>query len=73
MKLMTREAAPAKAASAKAPGPRLLEDLPWRFGYRMRRFVMHIWGPPDLGNSHDPLQRLAEERAARYAARAASV
>ena len=38
--------------------------------YRVRRFVMTIWGPPQLDDDHDPLVRLARQRAERYAARA---
>ena len=56
----------------RAPGPRGLEDLPWRMGYRVRRFLMHIWGPPQLDDARDPLKRLERERAQRYAGRHAT-
>lgn len=63
-------AAPAGATGAH---PRAFEDLPWRTGYRVRRFVMTIWGPPQLDDDHDPLVRLSRQRAERYAARARRV
>lgn len=52
------------------PQPRRFEDFPWRTGWKVRRFLFHIWGPPQLDEAHDPLRRLARERAERYAARA---
>lgn len=52
-----------------APGPRAFEDIPWRVGYRVRRFLFLIWGPPQLDDAHDPVKGLARERAERYAAR----
>jgi hypothetical protein len=64
-----RSPATATPGPATDPRPRGLEDLPWRAGYRLRRFVMTIWGPPQLDDAHDPLVRLSRERAARYAAR----
>lgn len=63
-------AAPAGAAGVAGARPRAFEDLPWRTGYRVRRFLMTIWGPPQLDDDHDPLVRLSRQRAERYAARA---
>lgn len=51
-------------------GPRTFEDLPWRAGYRVRRFLFHIMGPPQLSGDRNPHVRLAKEREARYAERA---
>lgn len=56
--------------AADGPQPRRFEDLPWRTGWKVRRFVMHIWGPSQLDEARDPLLRLARERTERYAARA---
>ena len=53
-----------------APQPRPFEDLPWRTGWKVRRFLMHIWGPAQLDSARDPLRLLARERTERYAARA---
>jgi hypothetical protein len=61
---------PSAPVAAVGPQPRAFEDLPWRTGYAVRRFVMTIWGPPQLDDAHDPLVRLSRERAERYAARA---
>lgn len=49
--------------------PRWFEDVPWRVGYRFKRFVFHIFGPPQLTGRNDPHVRLAAERAERYAGR----
>jgi hypothetical protein len=49
--------------------PRGLEDLPWRIGYRVRRGLFHIFGPPTLNERNDPHKKLERERAARYAGR----
>jgi hypothetical protein len=52
--------------------PRGFEDLPWRIGYRVRRGLFHIFGPPTLNTHNDPHKRLERERAARYAGRTAA-
>lgn len=49
--------------------PGRFEDLPWRAGYRVRRFAFHIFGPPQMSGRSDPHNRLAAEREARYADR----
>lgn len=49
--------------------PGRFEDIPWRVGYRLRRFAFHIFGPPQMSGRFDPHNRLAAERDARYAAR----
>jgi hypothetical protein len=54
----------------EAVGPKWFEDLPWRVGYRIRRFLFHIWGPPQLSDDRDPLKALARQRQARYSERA---
>jgi hypothetical protein len=50
--------------------PRRLEDLAWRIGYRVRRGLFHVFGPPTLNERNDPHKKLERERAARYAAKA---
>jgi hypothetical protein len=67
MKQATRPNRPVKVPTPKPS--HAYEDIPWRMGWRVRRFLMHIWGPPDLGDAHNPLGDLARERAARYAGR----
>ena len=52
------------------PQPRLFEDLPWRAGWRVRRFLLLIWGPSQLDEARDPVRQLVRERTERYAARA---
>ena len=52
--------------------PHGFEDLPWRIGYRVRRGLFHVLGPPQLSPHNDPHMRLARERAARYAGRTAA-
>jgi hypothetical protein len=49
--------------------PHGLEDLPWRIGYRVRRGLFHVFGPPTLNDRNNPHVWLAQERAARYAQR----
>ena len=49
--------------------PHGLEDLPWRIGYRVRRGVLHVFGPPTLNDKNNPHLKLERQRAARYAAR----
>ncbi len=41
-------------------------SLGYRIVYRLRRVVMSVYGPAELGDD-DPLVRLAEERAAKIA------
>ena len=50
--------------------PHGFEDLGWRIGYRIRRGLFHIFGPPTLNERNDPHKKLERERAARYAAKA---
>jgi hypothetical protein len=52
--------------------PHGLEDLPWRIGYRVRRGLFHLFGPPTMDDRNNPHVKLAKERAARYASRPAS-
>ncbi|MEW1955489.1 hypothetical protein [Terrabacter sp. NPDC080008] len=48
-------------------------SIGYRIGYRIRMFVLTIFGPAQLGESNDPKARLERERAARIArARAGS-
>jgi hypothetical protein len=54
------------------PQPRRFEDLPWRTGWRVRRFLMVIWGPSQLDEARDPVRQLVRERTERYAARRAA-
>jgi hypothetical protein len=58
-----------RTATAVRTEPHGLEDLPWRVGYRLRRGLLHVFGPPQLADNNDPHLRLARERAARYAGR----
>jgi hypothetical protein len=58
------------ATAVDGPRPRRFEDVPWRAGWRARRFLLHIWGPSQLDEARDPLKLLARERAERYGARA---
>lgn len=37
-------------------------SLGYRIVYRLRRIVMSIYGPAELGGDNDPLVRLKEER-----------
>jgi hypothetical protein len=50
-----------------ATEPHGFEDLGWRIGYRVRRGLFHIFGPPTLNERNDPHKKLERERAARYA------
>jgi hypothetical protein len=50
--------------------PHGFEDLGWRIGYRVRRGLFHVFGPPTLNERNDPHKKLERERAARYADRA---
>lgn len=45
----------------------------YRVRYRLRRLILQIYGPAQLGESQDPLAKLANERAAKVeAARSAA-
>jgi hypothetical protein len=52
--------------------PHGLQDLPWRIGYRVRRGLFHVFGPPTLDDRNNPHVWLEQERATRYAQRRAS-
>ncbi|HEX3826481.1 MAG TPA: hypothetical protein VHV82_04330 [Sporichthyaceae bacterium] len=49
--------------------PHGFEDLPWRIGYRVKRGLFHVFGPPTLNDRNNPHLMLERERAARYAHR----
>ena len=49
--------------------PRRFEDLPWRLGWRLRRALMAVYGPPQLSGDDDPVRALERERAEHRAAR----
>jgi hypothetical protein len=56
----------------RRPGaPRWYEDIPWRVGYRMRWLGYTFFGPAQLDDDVDPLQKLKRERQRRDAVRAA--
>ena len=43
-------------------------SLGYRIMYRIRRMVMQMYGPAQLGEGNDPLARLQRERASKVAA-----
>jgi hypothetical protein len=43
-------------------------SLAYRFGYRVRYTLLHVFGPAQLGGAADPHRRLERERAARVEA-----
>ncbi|HEV7148059.1 MAG TPA: hypothetical protein VGN48_13785 [Pedococcus sp.] len=43
-------------------------SLGYRLRYRLRRMILQIYGPAQLGESQDPLAKLANERAAKVEA-----
>ncbi|HEV7196766.1 MAG TPA: hypothetical protein VGN19_12560 [Pedococcus sp.] len=48
-------------------------SMGYRVRYRLRRMILQIYGPAQLGDSEDPLAKLANERAAKVeAARSAA-
>jgi hypothetical protein len=53
--------------------PHGFEDLPWRIGYRVKRGLFHVFGPPTLNDRNNPHMMLERERAARYADRRPAV
>jgi hypothetical protein len=55
----------------EAGAPRLLEDFPWRVGYRLRWLGFTLFGPAQLEGEDDPMERLKREKRRRYAVRAA--
>ena len=50
---------------------RRLDDLPWRIGWRIRRSLLAVYGPPQLSGENDPITRMEHERAEHTAARTA--
>lgn len=42
--------------------------LGYRFGWRVRRILMTVFGPATLDEAQDPIRRLERERADRVAA-----
>lgn len=63
----TKDTAAAKTVATYEPHG--FEDLAWRIGYRLRRGLLHVFGPPQMSAQNDPHLLLAKARAARYAAR----
>jgi hypothetical protein len=61
----------ARKVAAGTYRPRGVEDLGWRFRYRVKRAVFTVFGPPQLMPHNDPLARLARAREERYAGRRA--
>ena len=47
------------------------DDLPYRVGFRIKRTMLTLMGPPQLSGDDDPRTRMDRERAERAAARAA--